>query len=631
MKRFMNRSIVRGNRRGSALMLVLLMSLAMAALGFGAVYMSSSAGMLTRHYDREREFRYASEAALAVGKTRMMNDTSIKLPDSGYVTLMSNASIAGADGQSMPGVKVNLYAGRSGSGSGQFGLYVSLVSEARDPSGARYVRRLELADENFAKYLAFFNTGTQNVCYSTGEVMFGPVWSNVSIGVCGGSFKDFVGTVGTMLDKGGGATYKVPPKTNQPRIPLPTATRLAKLAGYAAAGNLSFSAPDVNASQSQLQLRLEFVALDLDGDGQDTSANEGFLRVFTANQPNEARADYTGNVPERQCGDWHPMTVGGVSAPRFFPVSVHNAAWFDSLRVAYGWVLAPNEQSGSNSTRERAVLTPFAPHGQPRCYPAGDPHLVATDRPSSPHKGGDDTTFTIVTNTGRWSAYPGAVPAALSARYPAAIASTLFPLFRADNPGTKGVIYVNGSVGLSGILRGKYTLYATKDIGFLDDLVYATDPASTKCRDILGLIAGNSAWISDNAINTPQTTGGAANSWLSDNRGFLLHGVVMALTGTLGVENMSSGPTSATTCSALPIGRGCFAQTGGEIVQSASATFDGNPGHGFMETRAYDLCMKTDSPPYFPTTGRYSDNRYYEIDPVGFNVAFLFARLQPLP
>jgi hypothetical protein len=34
-------------------------------------------------------------------------------------------------------------------------------------------------------------------------------------------------------------------------------------------------------------------------------------------------------------------------------------------------------------------------------------------------------------------------------------------------------------------------------------------------------------------------------------------------------------------------------------------------------------------PPYFPTTGRFQDNRYYELDPVRFNVRNLFQSLVP--
>ncbi len=35
------------------------------------------------------------------------------------------------------------------------------------------------------------------------------------------------------------------------------------------------------------------------------------------------------------------------------------------------------------------------------------------------------------------------------------------------------------------------------------------------------------------------------------------------------------------------------------------------------------------SAPYFPTTGRFLDNRYYELDPVRFDVAALFRALTP--
>ena len=65
--------------------------------------------------------------------------------------------------------------------------------------------------------------------------------------------------------------------------------------------------------------------------------------------------------------------------------------------------------------------------------------------------------------------------------------------------------------------------------------------------------------------------------------------------------------------------------------QRASATFTGYGGSGYMENRTYDQCMAQQSPPYFPTTGRFFDNRYYEIDPVRFDVVELFRRLTPAP
>ena len=76
-------------RRGSALVLVLLMTITLAALALSAIVLTGSGSMLTRYYDREREFRYAAEAALAMGKSQLTKDTAVHLPDSGYVTLVS--------------------------------------------------------------------------------------------------------------------------------------------------------------------------------------------------------------------------------------------------------------------------------------------------------------------------------------------------------------------------------------------------------------------------------------------------------------------------------------------------------------------------------------------------------------
>ena len=52
-------------------------------------------------------------------------------------------------------------------------------------------------------------------------------------------------------------------------------------------------------------------------------------------------------------------------------------------------------------------------------------------------------------------------------------------------------------------------------------------------------------------------------------------------------------------------------------------------GTGYVKAYSYDQCAFQTPPPYFPTTGRFFRNRYYEIDPVGFSVAGLFAALTP--
>jgi hypothetical protein len=82
-----------------------------------------------------------------------------------------------------------------------------------------------------------------------------------------------------------------------------------------------------------------------------------------------------------------------------------------------------------------------------------------------------------------------------------------------------------------------------------------------------------------------------------------------------------------TTCNGRAVGRGCIKQIGGVIEQAITATFNG-AGSGFAENRGVDQCMLQESPPYFPLTGRYIDNRFLEIDPARYQVDSLYSRLQ---
>ena len=102
-------------RRGSALILVLIMTLSLAGLAMSAIYLSSSAGLLSRYYDRERNYRYAAEAAIALGKSRLqVGDTTLKLPDDSAKVLLTAASLTDANGITIPRVLVNLYGGYTG-------------------------------------------------------------------------------------------------------------------------------------------------------------------------------------------------------------------------------------------------------------------------------------------------------------------------------------------------------------------------------------------------------------------------------------------------------------------------------------------------------------------------------------
>ncbi len=153
---------------------------------------------------------------------------------------------------------------------------------------------------------------------------------------------------------------------------------------------------------------------------------------------------------------------------------------------------------------------------QARCYPAGDPHLVAVERntgvayaATDTAKGGEDSTFTpvIAAGTGRrgrwrvpWShagATCGMQSIGNTSLCPPGIntaeESYLFPLYRGYNANTKGVIYFNGDVAASGYLTGFVTLYSSGSVWFTDDLYYTTNPTVQVCANELGVIAATTS------------------------------------------------------------------------------------------------------------------------------------------
>jgi hypothetical protein len=242
--------------------------------------------------------------------------------------------------------------------------------------------------------------------------------------------------------------------------------------------------------------------------------------------------------------------------------------------------------------------------------------------------GGDTATFTANGAHGKWLPYPGPVDARLLARRPAD-AAYLFPLYRGLNPGTMGVINVAGTVGISGVLRGKLTVYATGSVVVLDDLRYATDPSLGTCADMLGIISANNITVADNSLqNPPVVNGGYRNE--DDTKDVFIHGVMMALNTSFGVENYNQGPNNAMDCEGTNGGRGCLYLNGG-LIQERRGAVGLTDGTGFIKRYSYDRCAVSNPPPFFPTTGRFLDNRYYEIDPVRFNIAALFAGLTPGP
>lgn len=716
-------------RRGVALILTMILTVAFAALAMGAIYMTGNASLIGSSYDRERDYRYAAEAALGIAKSQLNGGLFI-LPDSLYATIMSGATITGADGLPLPRVLVNLYVGPTGSASGQDGTFGSIVAEATDGSGARYVRRLELTQETFAKFAYFSvneNTAVSGIIYfGGGDVIFGPLFTNDTINIFNAScpsvtFKDQVQTVAIINNAACGAFSAYGYQTNLLPIALPTNSKLATLTNYSTPANFTFTARPANPKVTPVagnynppdtgwlvQTRIEFVNWDLDGDGLTTDPQDGFFRVYeTLVAPMTAVMGVTpdslvpinyadpgtyvrgdppvawtgpmagGGIPlgseysERwdlvnkrmvnNCGDWHTTGVGASRVTRFFPIALHrpSVAWLNTLltTAAVGGGVG---MSGANATAHlgSSVVTLMTNavggagsmnEGVQRCYLGGDPHLVAIDRYGVVgytaldwDKGGDDTTFTATGRWGRWRTYPGAVDGRLTVGAGARPdASNLFPIFRGINSGSRGVIVVNGSVGISGTVRGRITLYANGgQVVILDNTRYAISPASPDClneRDILGIIAGKNVQIAANTLLDPQfpVTGGgwASNLWRSYNpgppgtsaaaattQGLVLHGVMMTLDNGFRVEGYRGGGLQATvsSCNGNNSGRGCLNLVGGILMDTRGIVALGGIT-GYVKRYAYDRCATSRPPPYFPTTGRFIDNRFYEIDPVKFN------------
>jgi len=636
-------------RGGSALILTLVMTLALAGLATSAVYMSGNARAIATSMDQERDLRYAAEAELQMGKSTLNSDP-YAVPDSGYRAVQTGAQVMGADNLPVPGVTADMYIGPTSSNTGQFGRFVSVVTVVRNSTGAQVVRRLELAQESFAKFAYWSNQETNNgntIYFNNNDQLWGPVWSNdvIHIGSGGARFHGDVGTAQTVSGANFG-TFDMGYTQHQKPISLPSNTTLSALSGYATSGNFNFTAPNSNAV-SGAQMRIEFVARDLDGNGQVNGADEGFFRVYKATSSTSyatAAQWVRGDSTWDNCGAAYVFKSGATA--RFVPISEHRQPWLKRALTAAPSGANPglnisNVTSTNSSTMVQAIM------GMPtaRCYLGGDPNLRIVElRGSTRYRNdttsttnattaaldlaGNDTSFVASDAYGQWQTWPGTVDSRLAALVPAE-APYLFPLHRSLNPGTKGVIYVRGTTGISGLLRGRVTIYATGNVGVLDDLKYVTDPALNLCADILGIISSNNVLVADNSLQDPLKIGSTYRN-MDDTKDVFLQGVLMALNTAFGVENYDTGPQNANDCEGLNNGRGCLYLTGG-IIQQQRGAVGLSSGEGFTKRYAYDRCALYNPPPYFPTTGRYTDNRYYEIDPNGFSVSALYNALTPGP
>jgi hypothetical protein len=555
-------------RRGSALILVLMMTLAVAGLSIAAIFMASSAGLLSVYYDRERDFRYAADAALEVVRSRLARDTALVVPDTGMRVVLTGYQVFDADGVAVPRVWVNVYAATTGDTLGTGRPFITLIAQAYDDGGTRHVRRMDLRRESFSRYGLFVDSFPGGLAHGPGTVP-GRVHTNGTwrSSAAGNTYLDSVTAVAAIT---GAATYRTDTLTGVPRVRFPRDSTFPELATLATAANLAF-APVSGAGRGS---RIEFVAFDADGDGT-ISEGEGFARIFDlaivsgvdtsrlkaapppANGWNAADGAWEtyyrwdDPVVQRQCGAFYRR--GG--RWHFFPVATHRATWARAVIQQTGGSDFPAVSSSTmnvmNDYSFDAVRRIVNDQPTARCFPAGSPYLLTTERmtnsagvitggaadtvpfgvvvppggwPASAPAGygGTDTTFTVrsrtctfsttgtsgrcdsgtITDLGTWRAFAGtALSGVPSTIRQAEELPYLWPFGAAHNAASRGVISVaSGPIFVSGTVRGQVTLRVAGAAKVVDALRYtsdANDPSRPPCDDEFGLVASGDVLVAE--------------------------------------------------------------------------------------------------------------------------------------
>jgi hypothetical protein len=678
-------------RRGSALILVLMMTLAVAGLSIAAIFLSSSAGLLSRFYDRERDFRLAAEAALAQLQSRLSRDTTLAFPDTGFVQLLSGFQPADATGGVSSNVRVNVYAAMTGDTTGLETPHLTLIAASYDANGTRHVRRMDLRSETFARYSFLTDSFSASYAFGPGTVP-GRVHSNEAWRTGNAPFgATYLDSVTAIDGFSGAATYSSDTSSAILRVVYPADSTYPGLQSLASAAHLSFAPVSGTGAGWTRGSRLEFVAFDADGSGV-VDDDEGFVRVFDLAENMDTtrlrvglREDQSGSGTtwrewnsrdiQNQCGAFYYRNKRW----QFFPVAVHRAAWVGEIIDSSGSAYVPsigsmNQMEDYDADAVRLILG----QSTARCFPAGSPYLVNTERmtnhlgevtgtdadtipfgaivpaggwPSSAPAGygGDDTTFTQVARTctmdigvngrcvfdtdsvlGSWRPFGGTQLSgvATTLRQDSEL-SRLWPYSPSANDSARRVIFSNGRLLVSGRVRGRVTLLVNGDVEIIDRLTYVTEPSqgvSTACTDQLGLLAVGDVLVTDNALTTarrygtsPPPSSDVTLKYLGGASDFSLHANIMSLSGTVGVANPSATGVSLLRCpqqqNPANTAGGCLRFAGSMVMRRFSPHHNGN-FTGYRYTGMKDPCQFTNNrPPFFPLTNRYTLVRTLEIEP----------------
>lgn len=577
------------NEGGFALFMVLIVLTAVAVVSMGAVMLTGNSQLISGYESRQTDLEVAADGGLEAARAKLNGDPAL-YPDSGYTMVEDGAAVRDASGAVIPEMRRWTYVGPTAKQGGEDGVNASIISVTEDPTKHKVIRLAELSQESFAKF-AYFTDVEGSIYFGGGDVLTGPVHSNDQIKVhsTGVTFRG-PGTVTTAktISNKQSARFEEGFTEDTAPIAMPTVADLDRLRSRSLEGGTAFSEPSGSAVPDQTRIRVEF--------GVDETTGDGYFKVYTAKSADFLMA----------------TNATGVSANNSTMVPLPNCGRYQSVNGNRQFQ-SSTDPSLNNQQQLQALQDPSA-----RCLLGGAEELKPFEAWSS--------------ISGAWLARPftwSNMPAEISSH---ADAAYRFPLSHEGNPNFKGVIYVSGNVGVSGTVRGRVTLAASGSIYVLDELKYSVAPGSAgSCTnaDMLGLFAGGNIKVSDNYLNSPaKPQGSSTYRSFDDEPGVTIDGVILTL-NTFAVQNYYKGATPsdrAARCGATWWGRGCLV-IGGGVIQGTRGQVANSYGYGFLKRYQYDVCAAMRPPPYFPTTGRFSRGRYFEVDPVGFDVATYFRQL----
>ncbi len=441
----------RGLRRGSALVLVLVMTLSMAGLAISAVLLTSSAAFVQRFYDKEKDFRFMARAAIALAKATVQRDTTLSIPSDSAYRAATAATLSDAGGTAIGLMKYNSYAAFTGDTAGTYIPFLTLMAQAYDTMGTRSVMRLDMQAESFSRYAILVDTFLPSTSLDSAMHVRGRTHGNrnwASSGGVGNTYYDTLSLSGSGAPSGTSTFTGTVNATSAKRIKWPTASSVAALQTLASAGNLSFapvlpttsyspaysggryiSGDATNSSSSARRgSRLRFRTVDVDNDGT-IDAEEGFFQVFdlaTGMDTSNLRPDLTTASSETSrptdCNGTNSQTGGSTGTCRstivqnncglmvtiagrkeFFPVARFRESWVKQrVMLSTAPIITAADTALMDSTRNSPAETDTVAvkrilsygAGYSRCFPSGSPYLMLTERYTTSACAVDSTTGT---------------------------------------------------------------------------------------------------------------------------------------------------------------------------------------------------------------------------------------------